>query len=638
MKSKECAPRQESRGRPAKPPQTTGYDIRFRELFSHMPSGVAVFRPLRGGSDFLFVDFNKAAERIEKISAHKVIGRLLSKVFPGVESMGIMKVFRRVARTGKAEHLPATVYQDARIMGWRDNYVYRLPTGEVVAVYDDVTERKKAEEELRESERRFRSIVENVNDAYLIHDFNRQIIDCNDNAAQLFGLSREKLLASHLVDIVSQEAIEGFGLHMRTLKKKGSVVFESFHHRKGGERVDVIVSSRMVSSAGGGRIQSFIRDISEQKRAERALKEEKAVLESVLDATLAGYWDWDMASGTEKLSPRMRAMLGYGARELPDKPGALKELVHPDDLPGVMDSIDRHVRTRGRVPLHIEVRLRHKNGSFIWVILAGRVVKWGDDGKPLRIVGCHVDITSHKSSERARSESEGKYRTIVMNLDDGVLIHDFAGNIREASASLCAMLGYPANGLAGRSLRDIMMPGREDALTGLLERLRRDERLATDAVMCKADGTPLQVNVRARMVSRLGEGSVQGVIRDITERKRMEEDLRSDVAMRETLLEFLPGMAMILKGNTREVVFANAMARHAGALPGSRCHKIWRGMNEPCPFCCAPDAWKTRRPTERIVEFRGKRYDCRWFPITGDQYAHFIFEIPDKEPPAAEAV
>jgi len=121
---------------------------RFRHLFENMGNAVIVYEAVNGGDDFRINDFNEAAERIEKIKKEAVLGRLVTEMFPGVRDFGIFKIFQKVWMTGCPEHHPAGFYIDDRIAGWRENYVYKLPSGEIVTIYDDVTERKQAEEEI----------------------------------------------------------------------------------------------------------------------------------------------------------------------------------------------------------------------------------------------------------------------------------------------------------------------------------------------------------------------------------------------------------------------------------------------------------------------------------------------------------
>jgi len=128
-------------------------EAKFKELFNTMTSGVAVYEAIDNGEDFVFKDFNHAAEIIENVRGGDVLGKRISEAFPGVEEFGLLKVLQRVWRTGKAEYFPEMFYQDERHRGWRENWIYKLPRGEIVAVYNDITERKQLETEKKELER-----------------------------------------------------------------------------------------------------------------------------------------------------------------------------------------------------------------------------------------------------------------------------------------------------------------------------------------------------------------------------------------------------------------------------------------------------------------------------------------------------
>ncbi|MGD2085884.1 MAG: histidine kinase dimerization/phosphoacceptor domain -containing protein [Candidatus Aminicenantes bacterium] len=137
-------------------------EARYRELFENMSSGVAVYEAVNNGADFVFKDFNKAGERIDNIKREDLTGRKVTRVFPGIKKLGLLEVFQQVWRSGKPRHQPISLYRDRRILGWRENYVYKLPTGEIVAVYDDVTEQKKAENELKNSLREKEILLKEV--------------------------------------------------------------------------------------------------------------------------------------------------------------------------------------------------------------------------------------------------------------------------------------------------------------------------------------------------------------------------------------------------------------------------------------------------------------------------------------------
>ena len=122
-------------------------ETRYRELINNMTSGVAVYRAVEEGRNFVFVDFNRAAEKIEGIKREDLLGKSVTEAFPAVKEFGLFKVFQKVWQSGMPEHFPLTFYKDKRVAGWRENYVYKLPCGEIVSVYDDLTKEKQVEEE-----------------------------------------------------------------------------------------------------------------------------------------------------------------------------------------------------------------------------------------------------------------------------------------------------------------------------------------------------------------------------------------------------------------------------------------------------------------------------------------------------------
>ena len=125
----------------------------------------------------------------------------------------------------------------------------------------------------------------------------------------------------------------------------------------------------------------------------------KLLSESALESSLAGYWDWDMVTNEEYLSPRFKEMFGYKDHEMENVPESWQKIAFQEDLPGIFEDFNAHVESRGKIPFNSVIRYHHKNGKTIWVRCTGKVVKWSDDGKPLRTIGCHVDITEEKEKE-----------------------------------------------------------------------------------------------------------------------------------------------------------------------------------------------------------------------------------------------
>jgi len=126
---------------------------RFRELFDNMSSGVAIYDSPDNGKSFVFKDLNASGLASAQKKKNEIVGRDVREVFPGVESLGLFDVFKRVWQTGKSEHHPNSIYQDGRIELWVENYVCKLPSGELVAIYEDTTARRQAEEAKEKLER-----------------------------------------------------------------------------------------------------------------------------------------------------------------------------------------------------------------------------------------------------------------------------------------------------------------------------------------------------------------------------------------------------------------------------------------------------------------------------------------------------
>ncbi|MFC1823062.1 ATP-binding protein [Thermodesulfobacteriota bacterium] len=122
-------------------------EARFKAIFDNMSSGVIVFQVTEEGKEFIVLDLNSAHQKIETIKKKEVLGKSVREILPNIEQMGLLDVLKRVWETGRPEHTSTTLVQNEVITGWREYYVYRLPSKEIVAIFDDVTGKKRAEAE-----------------------------------------------------------------------------------------------------------------------------------------------------------------------------------------------------------------------------------------------------------------------------------------------------------------------------------------------------------------------------------------------------------------------------------------------------------------------------------------------------------
>jgi PAS domain S-box-containing protein len=253
------------------------YQAKFKTLFDNVSSGVAIYEARNDGEDFVFVDFNRAAEQIEDIKKEELIGKSVTEVFPGVKEFGLFDVFRRVYKTGTPEHHPVSVYKDERIAGWRENYVYRLPSGQVVAVYDDVSARKRTELVTRMTDQCFRAIADYTYDWEVWVGPSGRVLWTNPAAKRVTGYSIKEIMAmsDYPESLIHEEDRDRMARAFRSALKGSTGNDVEFRiERKDGRIIWAAMSWQPIYDDDGNSLghRQSIRDITERKDAEQALE------------------------------------------------------------------------------------------------------------------------------------------------------------------------------------------------------------------------------------------------------------------------------------------------------------------------------------------------------------------------------
>jgi two-component system cell cycle sensor histidine kinase/response regulator CckA len=243
---------------------------RYRALFDGINNGVAVYEVVDGGRDFIFRDFNRAGEIMDNDDRKNLIGKSIFEARPGVEEFGLIEVFRRVWKTGAAENFPVKLYKDKRLNKWYDNFVYKLPSGEIVAVFEDVTKQKQAEEALKESESRFKSIFDYANDGILLIDIEtRKFISCNMSFCNMLGLQLDMISEYGISDIVRETDLSYIlDIFEKQIKREIVMVRDIPLQKTDGTIIYADVSSSLVEVNGKTCFCGFFRDITRRKNAE----------------------------------------------------------------------------------------------------------------------------------------------------------------------------------------------------------------------------------------------------------------------------------------------------------------------------------------------------------------------------------
>ena len=398
----------------------------------------------------------------------------------------------------------------------------------------DITERLRAEDELRASEARFRSLVDHATDGFFLFDEHQALLDVNRQACESLGYSREEMIGMHPHDFdaaLDKASIARIGERIMIGE---TVTFETLHRRKDGTLFPVEVRARQYQHGARRFRLSLARDITERKHAEEELAKSRVRLEKAQRLAHVGWWEHDLISNDVTVSDEVCRILGV-------RPVARwQNLVHPDDRSRAAEAAAAAL-IPGGPRYDIEYRVVRPDGTERTVHSQADVT-WDDAGRPLRQFGALQDITKLKQAENALRESEERFRTLMQFSFDMYWETDAQHRfIRQDISERAAEGPLPGTEL-GKTRWEI--PYR-----GIDEEGWRKHREMLDAHL------PFRDLEYARPTPNGGERwatvsglpvfdnagqfiGYRGVARHITERKRAEDELRASEERFRTLVQF----------------------------------------------------------------------------------------------------
>jgi len=420
-----------------------------RLLSQHAVAAIAVHEIVldeRGTPvDYVFLSANPAFETHTGLKVSEVIGRRVTEVLPGIENAPFIGIYGKVALTGEAVNFEQ--YSEALGRHYIIN-AYRLSEKRFATVFNDISDQKKTEMELREANERLMSVLNSMDTCVYVSDFDSyELLFVNDHAQRLWG------------DILGKQcfkAIQGldepcpFCKNDRLRDDRGNPagVFQwEYRNNRNGRWYDV--RDYAIQWTDGRLVKMQIAlDVTERKRTETELERSREQFELAVQGSNDGIWDWDLRTNSLYLSPKWKEQLGYRDGELPNHFDSFTHNLHPDDAPRVLAHVKTYLVGQERRYEH-EFRMRHKDGSWRWMLARGEAVR-GPDGKPLRMAGSHTDITDRKRTEGVLVQTNRQLEDAIKRANKMAIQAEMASIAKsEFLANMSHEIRTPMNGVIG---------------------------------------------------------------------------------------------------------------------------------------------------------------------------------------------
>jgi len=521
---------------------------KYRELFEKMYNGVGVFARSREDGSFSSVDFNESGAKILARSREELIGKNLTEIFPGCSEGALCSAFNSAYSSGRTEYAPVIVYKDKQIERWLTFAVSRLPSGDVMAVFEDKTKQMRSEHALLRSERRYRSVVDDAPAFIARFAPGGETTFVNETLAKYLGSKPKHLLGTNFFEFISEEDREPFGETLKGITKETPVAAaERRISAKSGETAWIKWIVRGIFDDDAlTEIQAVGQDVTESLNAQRELakSEERFKTASLLTSDLI--YERNLKDGSVSLYLDKNSLERSEKADFPATLEEWRERAHPEDAEKMESALKRALEESS--PVETEYRLRRPDGTYAYWRDKSVAVK-DESGVPVKIIGAASDATRRREIEEALKKSEAKYRQIFDNaaiaifrsrVEDGVVI--------ECNEKFAEFFGYADKSEAAGKISMLQhyadLSKRETMLRACIEKNGvRD----FETKFLRTDGTEAWGLLSARTLP--GEKHVECAIVDITDRIKMLDRLRVSEDLYRKLMSASPDVVILIDKN-----------------------------------------------------------------------------------------
>jgi len=488
----------------------------------------------------------------------------------------------------------------------------------VEAVY---TAEEKAEEILRESEQKFRSIFENASDCMIFLDRSGRILDANRKAVEVFGGSKEEVLGKHFtrLGVVSPRDIPRLiTAFTNLLAGKEPTLSMRIKNKKGRDiHLECLGSLMKIDNKFAG-VLVIARDVTDREKAEKALRESESESRTLLENLPQKIFFKDRSSVYISCNENYARDLRIKSNEIS---GKTDYDFYPKKLAEKYRADDKRIMESGNTEDIEEEYIQ--NGQRVFVHTVKTPVK-DENGNVVGVLGIFWDITEHKQAEEALRESEERYRSMVELAPDGIISVDMKGVITSVNSAFSRWTGYSKDEIVGKHFTKIRTLRARDIpiyLKLFSSVLRGKVPPPFEFAYIRKDGTQCLGEAHATFVEEDGKKvGFQAILRDITERKTAEEQLRESEERYRTLVESAAD-AIFTLNEAGDFLSANqeaakAMGKTPEEMIGKNMYDLFPKNIAEFQMRSVKAVFKTGNPLLADEKLTQTKFGRRWYSTT----------------------
>ena len=561
----------------------------------------------------IIIDCNRAASELVGREKSELVGEHQRILHPSEEIEGeSSRTFKQHLKEKEGQILEAKVITkrgEIKDVAIKAN-VFELRGKKLVqGIFRDVTEQKKAEEALKESEKKYRELINGMNDTAWVIGLDGNFVDVNDAAVKVLGYSREELLSMGPPDIDNSLTVEQIRDLVKRMPADQIQVFKTAHTTKDGKTIPVEISSSLVTYQGKQAILSIARDITERKKseekliasekkyrklfenlklAEKQLLEERDRAQNYLDVASVMFVALDTEGRITMLNRKGCEILKCTAEE------ALGKNWFDYFLPKkVKDNVKKHfhliLAEKANFPPYHENPILAKNGEIHLIGWHNTLLR-NREGQVIGTLSSGEDITEWKQAQQALTDSEEKFRAISTYASDAIILLDRKDKVVYWNLAAEKIFGYTKEDAIGKKLNTLVVPSENhkhhlEMLKKLFKNKAQISEKRTEIKALRKDGTEFPIELSAKVLQLKGAQYVLEIIRDVSERKKMEETLAQERDMLEAVTENIGAGLIIISKDYHALWANNFIKQYKGDVEGKLCYATLNTLDAPCPDC-----------------------------------------------------